>query len=389
MQMSTTITITKQGAQRVRARHCWIYRSDVVQHEDAQAGEVVRIADQRGRVVGSALYSSRSQIALRMISFDGCEINRDFWLAHLVSAEQLRETVVRDATAYRLVYGESDLLPSLIIDRYNDCLVIQTLSQGMEALKEMWIEMLAERYKPRAIIERNEARVRDLEGLPRATGVVYGSDPGEIVIEENGVRLAVNLVEGQKTGAFLDQRENRIAARAYARGRALDCFTYHGAFALHLARECEQVIGADVSSPAIIQAKRNAALNNASNVEFIEANVFDLLREMEQAGEHFDVINLDPPAFAKNRASVEAAARGYKEINLRAMKMLLPGGTLITSTCSYHMSEEAFLNVLAAAASDAGRSVQLIEKRMQSRDHPVLISMPETHYLKCMVLRIN
>jgi len=387
--MPTTVTITNRGVQRVRARHCWIYRSDLAQHEDAQPGEVVSVIDPRGRLVGSALYSSRSQIALRMISFDAGDINRDFWLARLISAEQLRETVVRDATAYRLVYGESDLLPSLIVDRYNDCLVIQTLSQGMEALKPMWIELLAERHTPRAIIERNEARVRDLEGLPRATGVAYGSDPGEIVIEEASVRLAVNLVEGQKTGAFLDQRENRIAARDYARGRALDCFTYHGAFALHLARQCEQVIGIDVSAPAIIQARRNAELNNASNVEFVEANVFDLLREMEQAGERFDVINLDPPAFAKNRASIEAAARGYKEINLRAMKMLVRGGTLITSTCSYHMSEEAFLNVLAEAASDAGRSVQLIEKRTQSRDHPVLISMPETHYLKCMILRVE
>lgn len=387
--MPTTVTITNRGIQRVRARHCWIYRSDLMRYEDAQAGEVVRVMDSRGRALGSALYSSRSQIALRMISFDDAEINREFWLARLNSAEQLRARVVRDATAYRLVYGESDLLPSLIVDRYNDCLVIQTLSQGMEALKQMWIDLLVERFGPRAIIERNEARVRELEGLPRRTEVAYGSDPGEIVIEENDVRLAVNLVEGQKTGAFLDQRENRIASQAYARGRALDCFCYHGAFALHLARGCERVIGVDVSAPAIIQAKRNAELNNASNVEFAEANVFDFLREMEQAGERFDVINLDPPAFAKNRASIEAAARGYKEINLRAMKMLVPGGTLITSTCSYHMSEEAFLNVLAEAASDAGRSMQLIEKRSQSRDHPVLISMPETHYLKCMILRVE
>ena len=386
--MPTTVTITNRGVQRVRARHCWIYRSDLTHHEDARAGEVVRVIDSRRRVLGSALYSSRSQIALRMVSFDDAEINREFWLARLNSAEQLRATVVRDATAYRLVYGESDLLPSLIVDRYNDCLVIQTLSQGMEALKQMWIDLLVERFRPRAIIERNEARVRELEGLPRSTGVAFGSDPGEIIIEENGVRLAVNLVEGQKTGAFLDQRENRIASRAYARGRALDCFSYHGAFAFHLARGCERVIGLDVSAPAITQARRNGDLNNASNVEFVEANVFDFLREMEHAGERFDVINLDPPAFAKNRASIEAAARGYKEINLRAMKMIVPGGTLITSTCSYHMSEEAFLNVLAEAASDAGRSVQLIEKRTQSRDHPVLVSMPETHYLKCMILRL-
>jgi len=387
--MPTTVTITKRGAQRVHARHSWIYRSDVADHNGAPAGEIVSVVDSKGRVLGCALYSSRSQIALRMVSFDDVEINPDFWLSRLVSAERLREQVVRDTTAFRLVYGESDLLPSLIVDRYNDCFVIQTLSQGMDALKLMWVELLAERYSPRAIVERNEARVRDLEGLPRATGVVYGSDPGEFVIEESGVRLAVNLVEGQKTGSFLDQRENRIAARGYARGRALDCFTYQGAFALHLARGAEQVIGVDVSAPAVAHARRNAEANGATNIDFIEANVFDLLREMEQAGERFDVINLDPPAFAKNRASIEGAMRGYKEINLRAMKMLVPGGTLITSTCSYHMSEESFLNVLADAAADAGRGVQLIEKRTQSRDHPVLISMPETYYLKCMILRVE
>jgi 23S rRNA (cytosine1962-C5)-methyltransferase len=324
-----------------------------------------------------------------MISFEDVEIGREFWLSRLLSAERLRDQVVRDATAYRLVYGESDLLPSLIVDRYNDCFVIQTLSQGMDALKRMWIELLVERYHPRAIVERNEARVRDLEGLPRATGVVYGSDPGELAIEESEVRFAVNLVEGQKTGAFLDQRENRIAARGYARGRVLDTFTYQGAFALHLARDAEQVIAVDVSAPAIAAARKNAELNGTTNIEFVEANVFDLLREMEQAGERFDVINVDPPAFAKNRGSIEGAIRGYKEINLRAMKMLAPGGTLITSSCSYHMSEDAFLNVLADAAADAGRSAQLVEKRTQARDHPVLISMPETHYLKCMILKIQ
>lgn len=387
--MPTTVTITKRGGERLRSRHCWIYRSDVSDHGDAQAGEVVRVRDSRGRPLGVALYSSRSQIALRVVSFEDAEITRDFWLSRLVSAEQLRDRVVRETTAYRLVYGESDFLPSLIVDRYNDCFVIQTLSQAMDALKHMWIELLVERYSPRAIIERNEARVRDLEGLPRMTGVVYGSDPGELVIEESGVRLAVELVQGQKTGAFLDQRENRIAARAYARGRGLDAFTYQGAFALNLARGCEQVIAIDVSAEAIAKGRHNAELNDAKNIEFIEANVFDLLRELEQASEHFDVINLDPPAFAKNRASIEAATRGYKEINLRAMKMLTPGGTLVTSTCSYHMSEDAFLNLLADAAADANRSVQIIEKRTQSRDHPVLVSMPETLYLKCVVLRVQ
>ena len=387
--MATTVTLTKRGAQRVHARHSWIYRSDLTDHNGAEAGELVLVRDSKGAVLGRALYSSRSQIALRMIAYEEVEPDRDFWFSRLVAAERLRQQVVSDTTAYRLVYGESDLLPSLIIDRYNDCFVLQTLSQGMETLKQTWVDLLVERYGPRAIIERNEARVRDLEGLPRSTGVIYGHDPGEMVIEESGVRLNVNLVEGQKTGAFLDQRENRIAARGYARGRALDCFTYQGAFALHLGRGADQVIAVDVSGAAISQARRNAELNGSTNIEFVEANVFDLLREKDQEGERFDIINLDPPAFAKNRASIEGAMRGYKEINLRAMKMLAPGGTLITSSCSYHMSEESFLNVLAGAAADAGRSVRVIEKRTQARDHPVLISMPETFYLKCMILRVE
>jgi 23S rRNA (cytosine1962-C5)-methyltransferase len=387
--MPTTVTITKRGAERARARHCWIYRSDVTEAGNARPGEVVRVVEPGGRVMGYALYSSRSQIALRFVSFDEEPIDREFWRRRLLSAERLRKEVVRNTTAYRLVYGESDLMPSLIVDRYNDAFVIQTLSQGADALKQMWIELLVELYNPRAIIERNEARVRDLEGLPRRAGIVYGSDPGELVIEENGVRFAVNLVEGQKTGAFLDQRENRDAAVTYARGRALDCFTFQGGFALHLARGAESVIAVDVSGPALAQAKRNAELNQASNIEFIEANVFDLLRQLEEKGERFDVINLDPPAFAKNRASIDAAMRGYKEINLRAMKLLNDGGTLITSTCSYHMSETQFLNVLANAAGDAGRFARIIEKRTQARDHPVLISMPETYYLKCVILRIG
>lgn len=373
----------------MRARHCWIYRSDVANHRDVRPGEVVRVADPRGRVMGWALYSSHSQIALRVVSFEDVEIDKNFWRSRLATAERLRDRVVRDTTAFRLVYGESDLLPSLIVDRYNDCFVLQTLSQGMEALKSMWVELLIERYGPPAIIERNEAKVRDLEGLPRVAGVLHGRDPSGIVVDENGVKLGINLLEGQKTGAFLDQRENRVAARSYARGRALDCFTYEGAFALHLAGQADDVVGVDVSATAIARARRNAELNGANNVKFVESNTFDFLREMEEKGERFDVINLDPPAFAKNRVSIDAATRGYKEINLRAMKLLNPEGTLITSTCSYHMSEERFLNVLTEAASDAGRSAQLIEKRTQARDHPVLISMPETYYLKCMILRIE
>jgi 23S rRNA (cytosine1962-C5)-methyltransferase len=387
--MPTNVIINKRGAERLRARHLWIYRSDVSDTAQAQPGEVVRVTDGRGRLWGRALYSSRSQIALRMVAFDDLETDRAFWLARLAAAESLRRQVVRDTDAYRLVYGESDLLPSLIVDRFADCFVVQTLSQGMEALKSMWLELLIERYRPRAIIERNEAKVRDLEGLPRVAGVMYGADPGEFTIEEAGVRFAVNLLAGQKTGAFLDQRENRIAAADYGRGRALDCFTFQGGFALHMAGRAERVTAVDISGAAIEQARRNAALNRATNVECVEANVFDYLREIETTGERFDCINLDPPAFAKNRAAVAAAMRGYKEINLRAMKLLRPGGTLITSTCSYHMSEDAFLNIIVDAAADAGRSLQIIEKRAQARDHPVLVAMPETYYLKCIILRIQ
>ena len=374
---------------RINARHCWVYRSDVVESGGIEPGEVVRVLGPRGDFLGSALYSSLSQIALRIISFDAAEINNDFWLSRLIAAESLREQVSSGRDAYRLVFGESDLLPSLIVDRYLDCFVVQTLAQGMDLLKPLWIQLLVDRYNPRAIVERNEARVREMEGLPRTAGVVYGNDPGELVIQEGRVRFSLDLIRGQKTGWFLDQSENRIAARTYARGRALDCFTFQGGFALHLSKNADRVLAIDISGPALETARRNADLNGISNVEFVEANVFDCLGELEAAGERFDVVVLDPPAFAKNRGSVEAAARGYKEINLRAMKMLTRGGTLVTSTCSYHMSEDAFLNILADAAADARRIARIVERRTQSRDHPVLISMPETYYLKCVILNVQ
>jgi 23S rRNA (cytosine1962-C5)-methyltransferase len=387
--MTATVRISAKGADRARARHCWIYRSDLLETSNTQPGAVVRITGPGGEVLGSALYSSRSQIALRVVSFDAGAIDAEFWRSRLIAAENLRERVVRDRTAYRLVYGESDLLPSLIVDRYGDCLVIQTLSQGMDALKQMWIEMLAERYSPRAIVERNEARVRELEGLPRQAHFVCGQVPSEMIIEEQGVKMSIDLVRGQKTGSFLDQSENRIASERYARGRALDCFTFQGGFALHLAGGADRVIAIDSSDAAIAGARRNAEINGLANIDFVQGNVFDILHEMESAGERFDTIVLDPPAFAKNRGSVEAARRGYKEINLRAIKLLTSGGTLITSTCSYHISEIEFLNLISEAAADAHRSVRLLEKRMQSRDHPVLISMPETYYLKCMILSVE
>src|ERR1051326_5741967 len=374
------VTITRRGAERVRGGHLWVYRSDV-SDAGAQGGATVRVEDERGRFVGHALCSARSEIALRILTTKDEAVDREWWRGRLRAAASRRAGVEREADAFRLVYSEGDLLPSLIVDRYADVLVVQTLSQGTEALKTMFVELLVEEFAPRAVVERNDVRVRSLEGLPMRAGVLYGDAPEELEVVQHGTRLRVAPLGGQKTGAFL-------AARAHARGRALDCFTFNGGFALSIAQACESVVGLDISSDAVAAARRNAELNGATNVEFREANVFDALREMESAGERFQTIVLDPPAFAKNRASVPAAARGYKEINLRALKMLSAGGTLVTCTCSYHMTEPLFLELIAEAAADARRRVQIVERRTQSGDHPVLLGVPETLYLKCVVARV-
>ena len=385
-----TVKVNKRGADRVRHGHLWIYRSDVVEVA-AEGGHVVRVTDERGNFIGQALFSDASQIALRFLTQSSDEIDREWWRRRIVEAAR-RRNITPDTNAYRLIYSEGDLLPSLIVDRYDDVLVMQNLSQGTDALKALLTEILIEEFKPRAVIERNDARVRELEGLPLIAGNIYGDAPAEFEILQHGLRFYVEPLGGQKTGSFLDQRENRLAARAAAqttnRVRALDCFTFNGAFALHLASVCENVIGIDISGDAIAGARRNAELNGASNVEFREANVFDVLREMESGGERFDVIVLDPPAFAKNRASLKSALRGYKEINLRALKLLNAGGVLVTCTCSYHVSEELFLEILADAAIDAHRRVQITAKRMQASDHPVLLGMPETYYLKCVIAKV-
>jgi len=384
------VRVNKRGADRVRHGHLWIYRSDLVEVA-AEGGSLVRVADERGNFIGQALFSDSSQITLRFLTQSSEEIDREWWRRRITEAAGRRK-IPPDTNAYRLIYSEGDLLPSLIVDRYDDVLVLQTLSQGVNALKSLLTEILIEEFSPRSVIERNDARVRELEGLPLIAGTLYGDAPAELEIQQHGLRFNVEPLGGQKTGSFLDQRENRLAARAVAettnKGRALDCFTFNGAFALHLASVCGHVIGIDVSGDAVAAAHRNAELNNATNVEFREANVFDALREMEGGGERFDVIVLDPPAFAKNRASLRSAIRGYKEINLRALKLLNPGGVLITCTCSYHVSEELFLEILAEAAIDAHRRVQIIEKRMQATDHPVLLGMPETYYLKCVIARV-
>lgn len=384
-----TAKVNKKGADRIRQGHLWIYRSDVVAI-DAEGGSIVTVKDERGNFVGQALFSDASQIALRFLTQSNEEIDRDWWRRRIREASSRRH-ITSDTNAYRLIYSEGDLLPSLIVDRYADVLVMQTLSQGTDAVKSMLTEILVDEFNPRAVIERNDVRVRELEGLPLITRTVYGDAPAELEITQHGLRFVVEPLGGQKTGSFLDQRENRLAARAAAQTtngqRALDCFTFNGAFALHLASVCEKVIGIDISADAVAAAARNARLNEIGNVDFLEANVFDVLREMEAAGDRFDVIVLDPPAFAKNRASLKAAIRGYKEINLRALKLLNSGGVLITCTCSYHVSEELFLEILAQAAIDAHRRVQVIEKRTQASDHPVLVGVPETYYLKCVIAR--
>jgi 23S rRNA (cytosine1962-C5)-methyltransferase len=385
-----TVRVNKKGADRVRRGHLWIYRSDVIE-VDAEGGSIVAVRDERGNPIGQALFSDASQIALRFLTQGTEAIDRDWWRQKIKEAADRRH-IPADTNAYRVVYSEGDLLPSLIVDRYAGVLVLQTLSQGTDALKSLLVEILIEEFKPRAIIERNDARVRELEGLPLLSGTIYGEAPEELEILQHGLRFLVAPSGGQKTGSFLDQRENRIAARNAAlttdRGSALDCFTFNGAFALHLAGACARVTGIDISGEAVAAARRNADLNQLTNVEFREANVFDALREMEATGERFDTIVLDPPAFAKNRASLKSALRGYKEINLRALKLLNRGGVLVTCTCSYHVSEELFIEVIAEAAIDAHRRLQIIEKRMQAPDHPVLMSMPETYYLKCLIARV-
>ena len=380
------VTISQRGAERLRSGHLWVYHSDV-RSAEAESGDIVRVKDERGNFVGRAFFSRRSQITVRLLTREDVSLDREFFKTRIQAAAEYRKIVVEDTEAFRLVYSEADLLPSLIVDRYADWLVIQTLSQGTERHKEEFVSILNELFSPRGILERNDPRVRELEGLERKVSLLSGEVPEEVVASRNGIRFVHDLYKGQKTGGFLDQRENQRAAAAYASGEVLDCFTYHGGFALTAAARAVQVEAVDLSAPAIEVAQRNQELNRITNITFREANSFDVLKAYDDSGRRFDTIILDPPAFAKNRDSVSAALRGYKEINLRALKLLKTGGFLITSSCSYHIPEPLFLQVIAEAANDVRRAVQIVERRTQARDHPILLTMPETHYLKCFILR--
>ncbi|MGE5326296.1 MAG: class I SAM-dependent rRNA methyltransferase [Deltaproteobacteria bacterium] len=385
---SAPVTIGKRGIERILSGHPWIYRADVSDTKAAQPGSIVTILDYRKRFWGQALYSSKSQIALRLLTREKRPFDRTFLAERIAAAAEFRKRIVAGAQAYRLVASEGDLLPSLVIDRYAQSYVIQTLSQGMENLKATVVEILQERFTPLSIFERNDSPVRALEDLAEQKGILAGENTPEVVIEQHGLKLAFDLLGGQKTGGFLDQRENQIAAAGYARGRALDAFCYSGGFALAMAGRCETVLGVDSSAEALQLARRNQELNGFSNVEWKEANCFDFLKAADQAGERFDTIVLDPPPFARHKSNVESALRGYKELNLRALKMLTPGGILITCSCSFHVSEADLLEAVAEAALDAHRTVSVMERRTQSRDHVILLTVPETHYLKCLILRV-
>ena len=380
------VVISGRGEDRVRSGHPWIYRTDIA---DALAagGDTVVVHNPRGRIVGRALFSDKSQIALRMLMIGEAPAGLDLWRSRLAEAVAFRRSLEIDATACRLVHGEGDMLPSLVVDQYGDYLVVQALSQGVDRLLPDIVGLLVEQLKPAGILARNDVRVRHLEGLEQSVTLLHGEVPERVHVREGRIDHEVDLWHGQKTGLFLDQRENRVAARAYAHGRMLDCFSYHGAFALQLADRCGSVTALDVSEEAVGHVRRNAERNQIGNVEAGLANVFDTLRQMERDRERFDTIVLDPPAFAKSKDAVEKAHAGYKEINLRAMKLLRPGGILVTCTCSYHVDEASFGQIVYEASVDARARMTVLEKRMQSRDHPVLLGVPETYYLKCFILR--
>jgi 23S rRNA (cytosine1962-C5)-methyltransferase len=382
------VQLLRRGVERWQGGHPWIYRADLNGDPGLSGGEVVRVTDGRGWFIGKAFYSKHSKIALRWLSYEDVPVDADFFRQRLASADAMRRKAMPGETTYRLVHGEADQLPGLVVDRYGDYLSAQFLVPAMEARKELIADLLTELFKPRAIVNRSDVGVRTLEGLQPEKGLLRGELPGPVSFDEGLVRMRADLLEGQKTGAFLDQRENHVMASQYATGEALDCFSYVGGFALQLATRAQRVTAVEISEAASAQLRDNAAANRLTNLDVVVANAFDFLRDAVDEGRRFDTIVLDPPSFAKNKEAVAAALRGYKEINLRAMQLLRPGGYLISASCTYHVDEQAFEDMLASAAADARRRVQIIERRGAGKDHPVLLNLRETRYLKCFVLRV-
>jgi 23S rRNA (cytosine1962-C5)-methyltransferase len=391
------IALSARGAARLKSGHPWVYRSDITASPELQPGATVQVLDPRGKFQGTALYSSSSQIAIRMIAGTKEEVPDlpQLITERIRAAIVYRKKYVDNTDAYRIAFSEADFLPGLIIDRYNDVLSLQILTQAMDAepVRGAIIETLVEELKPAGIVERVDPRIRDLEQLPaRESGLLWGKKSSTIIAMNNeaekGIRFHYDGLEGQKTGAFLDQRENYAAAACYAHGAALDAFCYQGGFALHLAAKCKSVTGVDSSRSALETADKNAALNNRE-IDWIEANAFDLLRDYAAAGKKYEMIVLDPPAFAKTKRDLDKAVSGYKELNLRALKMLKPGGILVTCSCSYHVSGADFEGTVRAAAQDAHKSLRLLENRGAAKDHPVILSIPETNYLKCLVIDVT
>ncbi len=381
------VEVTRRGADRVRAGHPWIYRSDIARLPALAEGGAIRVVDGRGYFVALAHWSPRSKIALRLLSREDEPLGRDFWAGRLDRALALRRSVLPDAEAVRLVHGEADLLPGLVVDRYRDVLSVQTLTAAMDGMRETVFDLLQERLSPRSIVERNDVKSRELEGLPQRKGVVRGEAPGLVEYREGDARLLADPLEGQKTGAFLDQQENHLAAGPYAAGACLDAFCYTGGFTLQLARRAASVVAIELSAKAAAEGREALSRNGVENVEIREENAFDVLRSEAERGARYQTIVLDPPAFAKNKESLPAALRGYKEINLRAIQMLEPGGVLVTASCSYHVGPERFEETVLAAANDARRPLQIIERRGAGRDHPTLLGAPETRYLTLLIAR--
>ena len=382
------VVITRKGESRLESGHLWVYSSDVAGRGDAQAGDLVQVVSQRGRSLGTALYSSSSQITLRLLTPGKIDSIDDLLAARLGDAMALRRRVVQDTDCYRLVHADGDLLPALVVDRYGDYLVCQFLNQATDRLSGKIAGHLRQLVDPKGIIARNDVAVRRLEELPAETSVLHGEIPDKVEATMNGLRFLADLTTGQKTGIYLDQRENYVAAARHGRGRALDCFTSSGGFAMHLARVCDSVEGVDSSAFAIASAKANTEANSLKNVEFREADVFHLLSGYVSARRSFDTIVIDPPAFAKNKATVDQAVKGYRDLNLRALRLLGKGGVLVTCSCSYHVSEADLFGVVAEAALDAGKRLRVLERRAQASDHPILLTVPETHYLKCLIFEV-